>query len=88
LCFYPELSLKDAVAAKESHGYFNDSDCPPWDTWLYYETDDLECFHDEEYSCLLSWVPSELITLVDQAINADTYDCLVWAENLYKRLSI
>lgn len=88
LCFYPELSMKDAIASKESNGYFDDSDCPPWDTWFYYDTHDIEGFHDEEYSCLLSWVPHHMTLIISQAIAADTYGCLVWAKNLYGNLNI
>ena len=88
LCFYPELSLKDAVAGKVSLGYFDDSDCPPWDSWIHYDVEDLEQYHNVEYSCLLSLVPDSLVPIVDKAILEDTYDCLVWADKLEKELSI
>lgn len=89
LCFYPSLSLQDAVVALTSCGYISPDDNPPWDTWLLYSEEDLENYHSEkEYSCLLSWVPDEAVGLVHEAILEDTYGCLVWAERLEHQLEI
>lgn len=88
LCFYPELSLKDAVAYVASDGFIDQDDCPPWDTWLFYSNEDIERYHDDEYSCLYSWIPERFVNQVDKAISEDTYDCLVWAEVLEKQLGI
>lgn len=88
LCFYPELSLQDAVAYVASDGFIDQDDCPPWDTWLFYSNKDIEMYHDDEHSCLYSWVPEMFVSQVNNAISEDTYDCLVWAEVLEKQLEI
>jgi len=88
LCFYPEISLKDAVVCLASSGFIDQDDSPPWDTWIWYSLDDIEQHHEEKYACLFSWVPDELVSLIDKAIEEDTYDCLIWAEKLEKELGI
>lgn len=88
LCFYPEMSLKDAVVCLSSSAFIDQDDSPPWDTWIFYSLDDSEQHHDQKYSCLYSWVPNELVDMVNEAIKEDTYDCLIWAEQLERKLNI
>ena len=88
LCFYPEISLKDAVVCLASSGFIDEDDSPPWDSWFYYSLEDIEKYHDEGHSCLYSWVPGDLVGKLDRAISEDTYDCLIWGDVLEKELGI
>lgn len=93
LCFYPEYSLNDAMVAHEcqvqidkihsdTNGeYIDDFDNPPWDTWLY-------CELNNGVIALYSWVHPELVEFVSNAIAADAYGCLVWAEELERQLNL
>ena len=89
LCFYPWISLKDAVASVASYGYIDEEDFPPWDTWICYaQGEHHRRLKDKEGACLYAWVPEEVIEKVELAISEDTYDCLVWAKRLEKELRI
>ena len=93
LCFYPQASNNDAMVESECNARINsvffkskstfidEFDNPPWDTWLF-------CELNESIIALYSWVPPELVEIVSNAIAADAYGCLVWAEELEKQLKL
>lgn len=93
LCFYPEYSLNDAMVTEAcqeqmnaihsgTNGrYIDDFDNPPWDNWIH-------CELKEDRIALYSWVHPELVSFVSTAIATDAYGCLVWAEELEKRLKL
>jgi len=96
LCFYPDLSLNDAMVAvecalqidpndkspfNEANFYIDENDNPPWDTWFHYGESNGDF-------ALYSWVSSELVEIINNAIKTDVYDCLVWASELEMSLQI
>jgi hypothetical protein len=96
LCFYPDLSLNDAMVAvecalqmdpndqspfNEVNFYIDENDNPPWDTWFHYGESNGDF-------ALYSWVSSEMVEFINNAIETDAYDCLVWASELEQSLQV
>ncbi|MDO3386882.1 hypothetical protein QWI17_13625 [Gilvimarinus sp. SDUM040013] len=96
LCFYPDLSLNDAMVAvecslqmnpndrmpfNERNFYIDENDTPPWDAWFHYGENNGDF-------ALYSWVCSEMVEIIDNAIAVDAYSCLVWASELEASLNI
>lgn len=74
IVYLPETNLADGAAALVSHGYFDDDNVPPWDTWVVYIPADAG-----EPGKLISWVPPQLFKLVDDAIQVNPEECIYWA---------
>ena len=68
LVFSPEETLSDGAARYASKGFFDDDNVPAWDTWVA---------HVENY--VVSWIPPQLIELVDAGVNANPEQCICWA---------
>ncbi|MBS1994121.1 MAG: hypothetical protein JSS83_26605 [Cyanobacteria bacterium SZAS LIN-3] len=81
LVYLPGTNLADGAAATVSRGYFDDDNIPPWDTWLMY------CPAYSGEAKLISWVPPELMDLIDSAMRCNAEECLYWAtvEQLFSR---
>ncbi len=77
LYFEPWLSLYDGVSMVASGGFFDVDNFPPADTWITYIVSE----HGKEHlsGFLLSWVPEELVDLVDRAIAVDNSGSIRWA---------
>src|SRR5438093_12293271 len=63
----PHESFTDGVSEWESGGFFDTCDVPPWDTWVYYVSE--EVVYDERYwrqvlRCPPDWSPSPVSYLV------------------------
>src|SRR5262249_55244756 len=76
LVWYRDLTVDDGVGAIVTNGYLDESDMPPWDTWICYVDQTTDAKAAAGY--LLSWVPSEFVTSVQNAITSNAYDALVW----------
>lgn len=76
LVFYPELSLGDGFVGMESQGFIDEDERPPWGTWFYF----LSQSNNDDGPALFSWVPEEVVAIIDRALKADQYDCLRWYE--------
>ena len=75
LGFELDASFVDGVAAAETNGFFDDNDLPPWDTWIAFRAVD-----GWSSPVLLSWVPDELVPLVDRGIVVHMCDAFRWVE--------
>jgi hypothetical protein len=73
--FAPDESLHDGAACGASDGYFDDDNVPGWDAWICYvmsqSTAHVVDWPVSHSSYLLSWVPTWLIPLVEEAIDAN-----------------
>jgi len=69
LRYWPEENLACGAAEYASVGFFNADNTPPWDTWVAFSG-----------GMLLSWVPGELIELVDRGIHSNPEGCIAWLE--------
>jgi hypothetical protein len=67
LIYVPVENLADGAAEYASKRYFDVENAPPWDTWVAYSD-----------RTLLSWVPAELIALVQQGIDVNPEECIRW----------
>ncbi len=74
LMVYPFHSLNDASMEAESDGMIDEYDLPPWATWFYYTEDSDE----EYYNALYVWIPQDFVAAIEQAMEVDTYDSLLW----------
>lgn len=72
--YLPDNNLADGAAAVVSHGYFDDDNVPPWDTWVMYVPADAA-----QPGKLISWVPPQLFKLVDDAVQVNPEECVYWA---------
>ena len=68
LLFAPSETLSDGAARYASKGFFDDDNVPAWDTWIAYL---------ENY--VVSWVPPQLIELVNDGVDANPERCILWA---------
>ena len=71
LVFIPDHSLFDGAAEVETGGFFDDNNVPAWDTWIDYVE-----------GHLLSWVPSNLVELVEGGIQVNPEECIMWAKDV------
>lgn len=67
LTYVPSESLFDGAAEVQSKGFFDYDNAPPWDTWIAYSD-----------RTLLSWVPGELVPLVQLGIDVNPEECIRW----------
>lgn len=82
LIFYPDASLFDGAAEVASEGFFDCDNHPAWDTWIYYGVDGSGSQKDCDIHFLISWVPSELVSLVNGGIEVNPESCIEWASKV------
>ncbi len=76
LVWYRDLTIDDGVGESYTTGYLDESDMPPWDTWVTYVSADDDAEAAAGY--LVSWVPPQFVKAVQQAIDSNAYDALFW----------
>ncbi|HYX53273.1 MAG TPA: hypothetical protein VE783_07460 [Candidatus Limnocylindrales bacterium] len=67
LCYCPAENLACGAAEVQSLGFFDVDNTPPWDTWVAYSE-----------GVLLSWVPGELVELVNRGVQVNPEECIAW----------
>jgi hypothetical protein len=67
LIYQPLETVSDGAAEASSKGFFDVSDAPPWDTWLFYSK-----------GAILSLVPESFVRLAQAGIDANPVDCIHW----------
>jgi hypothetical protein len=88
LLFYiPDETTSDGYSAELTNGYFDDDDCPAWDTWIAYVGAETRWSRRTGYgwygsSALIAWVPPSLITLADDAVAGNITDCISWVDEI------
>lgn len=70
LLFAPEDNLSDGAAEYASMGFFDVENVPPWDTWIVMFG-----------KYLVSWVPPQLIRLVQEGLDVNPEQCILWAND-------
>ena len=99
LLFYsPELNhLYSGEPEIASAEFFDTENSPPWDTWVYYVSDDKYYPKPHEYYCdgwedyLICWVPKSVMRFADAGVRADSEidKCIRWGDEVdtnYTRL--
>jgi hypothetical protein len=69
LVYCPNESVSDGASEHTTRGFFDVDDVPPWDTWVAYSG-----------SALLSWVPAQLVDLVEKGIDVNPVQCIQWLD--------
>jgi len=64
-------TLNDGAAAVSSHGFLDDYNCPPIDTWFYLTK-------EGDNRLLFAWVPKEFISYFDDGISVNPEGCIRW----------
>lgn len=85
LAFNPDFSLFDGAAEAASDGFIDWANIPAWDTWICYVVEPepvLQPLSNSWSSYLLSWVPPELVAAVDDAIDVNPEQCVLWAKHM------
>ncbi len=76
LVYLPQFTLSDGIAESLSSGFFDVHNCPGWDTWIG------RLRLCEGADALISWIPDELLGLVNSGLNSNAERCLLWADDL------
>lgn len=71
LVYFPTPPHSGGAARAASHGYFDDRDAPPWDTWVAY-------LEEPGRSYVVAWVPAQGLEPVTAGIGAAR--SLAWLE--------
>ncbi|HXG68825.1 MAG TPA: hypothetical protein VNO70_27250 [Blastocatellia bacterium] len=75
------FSFSSGESEAETYGFFDIHDRPPWDTWAFSFQKKSEFHPGESFEYLVSWVPLELVSLVQRGIMVNPYECIYWASN-------
>ncbi|PTQ89474.1 hypothetical protein C8N29_1065 [Agitococcus lubricus] len=66
--------MSDGMSEGVTDGFIDVNDCPPWDIWIGYIA-----VNRNRY--VLSWIPNQLIGLVEEAIFVNCSGSLYWLED-------
>jgi hypothetical protein len=69
--FYVRHTLFDGVSEMETKGFIDDTNTPPWDSWV--------CMVGE---LLVSWVPPAMVEDVQLAIVCNAEECIAWLSDI------
>lgn len=78
LVYLPDHELFDGVAEAETLGFFDVHNTPPHDTWVAIVAGKERRSDD----FLLSWVPASFVDLVNDGIEVNPEECILWLEDL------
>ncbi len=79
-------STYDSLAADSSGGFFDESDCPPWNFWIDYEFSIAEASPRHVRGVLSAWIPEEFFDIVDEAILVSGGEALCWGSEKHAGL--
>jgi hypothetical protein len=80
LIFYPDFSPSDGGVTAVSKGFIDDEYFPARDSWVYYDYEHvlLPNKAPATINYLISWVPPQILELVDEAIEDDPVQSIQW----------
>ncbi len=85
MVYFPDENLCDGYARLVSHGFFDDDNVPPWDTWVsFHVEDDASLRHPRRY--LLCYVPASMVDLADEGIEGNPEQCIEWLDRTDVRI--
>jgi hypothetical protein len=81
-----DVSITSGESEGETKGFFDNSDRPPWDTWMFCVQRKATVIAPSspepfDVDLLISWVPESLVASVDAGIRINPYDCIYWASD-------
>jgi hypothetical protein len=74
-------SITSSESEEVTNGFFDVSDRPPWDTWMFCTQRKTRgsTWSGDPLDLLIGWVPSSLVASVEKGIGVNPYDCIYWA---------
>jgi hypothetical protein len=79
--------VNESICSGESEavtqGFFDVDDRPAWDTWVA----SVPRPSERSNATLISWVPWELVPLVQRGIEVNPYECILWLSDDQKLLA-
>lgn len=81
-------TMYDSVAKEITNGYFDESDAPPWDTWLGLVVCGNAVAGDDLFPLLLSWIPESDLELAQTGIEVCPSGCLSWVPDAARLIDL
>jgi len=78
LVSYVDRETCEGTSPSETACFLDDCDTPAWDTWVYYGV--------SEKRYLISWIPAELHSMMEEAIWANSLEVIAWIEDARPQL--
>jgi hypothetical protein len=74
-------SITSGESEEVTNGFFDVSDRPPWDTWMFCTQRKTRgsTSSGDPLDLLIGWVPSSLVASLEKGIGVNPYDCIYWA---------
>jgi hypothetical protein len=79
LVFEIDGTLSDSAAQVATNGFFTYENTPPWDTWFAHMSADF--LSENRFDILLSWIPREFFSLVEEGIYVNPEYCIFWLDD-------
>ena len=70
----------DEVAKSASDGFFDESDIPPWDTWVDYVLIDSKENYKNPTGILIAWIPETSLEPAEKGLELCIGESLMWGE--------
>jgi hypothetical protein len=81
LLFDMSWALKEGTSWPETYHFIDGWDVPAWDTWIYIGVEKAE-EENRDRPYLISWMPPEVIHMVNDAIRLNSSKCIQWVEDV------
>ncbi len=76
LLHFLDCSNHNGITADETEGFLDNSDTPPWDTWV-----DIVQAGESDQEILVAWMPGDFVSLAQRAIDVECIGMLMWADS-------
>lgn len=73
-----QLTTCDGAAAYESHGFIDENDVPPIDTWFYLDKNIQQQYR--KVPNLFCWIPKRFELIMEEAMNVEIFDSYHWLD--------
>ena len=75
-----QLTTCDGAAAFESHGFIDENDVPPIDTWFYLDQNIKR--QARKTPNLFCWIPKQFESVMQAAMNVEIFDSYHWLDEV------
>jgi len=75
--YNPDINCFHGLEAQECEDFLNVASVPPWDTWVAFFDRPINSLWEV---CLVSWVPAELVDMLDAAISVCPEESIWWTD--------
>lgn len=81
IVYFPDENVFDGASEVASMEFFDGEDEPAWDTWV-------GLFRDYKREYIVSYIPPQFLSLVNDGIEVNCVDCIQWIDNSTTKLAI